>query len=90
MNTQTIIALFKADIGVSHVLRDSYYTNMIEASIKELEAKGVILDDTIEDQMLVSDYTAWQYRHRAENVELARNIQLRIRNRIVKKRSGIN
>lgn len=87
MDTTTILALLKADLGVSHTMRDSYYNNMIEAAIKELEAKGIALDNSIEDQMLVSDYTAWQYRHRTEDVQLARNIDLRIKNRIVKARS---
>ena len=91
MNIETVLVLFKSDIGVSHRLRDPYFEKLIAAAHVELEKKGLTLDcDSIEDQMLIADYAAWQYRHRAENVGLARNVELRIRNRIVKERSSIN
>ena len=79
-----IVSLFKTDIGIKSDSRDSYYTSVVQASMDELESKGIQLEDTVADMMLVSDYAAYCYRHRAENVAMSKNLTLRIRNRIIK------
>jgi hypothetical protein len=80
--------MFKIDLGISHNVRDAYFNNFLLACQKELEEKKIILDLTlIEDIMLLSDYASWNYRNRTENVELAKNLQLRIRNRIMRERA---
>ena len=43
---------------------DDYLMVRIEAAIKELEGTGIVLSDSMEDLMLVTDYTVWQYQNR--------------------------
>lgn len=85
---EQILILFKIDLGITHTLRDAYFIKFLGASKIEIESKGISIDlmDT-EDQMLLSDYATWKYRKRQEDAGMPRNIQLRIRNRIVKERS---
>jgi hypothetical protein len=83
----TILNLLKIDLGITHNLRDAFFIKLIQGSIQEIERRGIKLDDTkAEDQMLVSDYAAWSYRKRQEDVPLANNIQHRLRNRIIEER----
>lgn len=82
-----VLILFKLDLGISHNLRDTYFYATLNSSKSELEKKGIILDlNDIEDQMLLSDYSTWKYRKRTEDVPLSKNLDYRIKNRIVKSR----
>lgn len=82
------LELLKLDLGVKNTSKDTYYNSLLAAAKKELERKGITLDDgSVEDAMLISDYAAWCYRKREENVPLPVNLQLRIRNRIVSARA---
>lgn len=91
MDTTIILTLLKIDLGIIHTARDSYFISLIEATIKEIKRKGIILDgESVDDQMLVADYAAWNYRKRQEDTGLPHNINLRLRNRIARKRSETN
>ena len=84
----TVLALFKIDIGITHTLRDTFFASLLMAAKLEIEEKGITLDLTsVEDQILLSDYAAWKYRKRQEDVGISQNLLFRIRNRIVKARS---
>ena len=84
---ETILNLFKIDLGVTHSLRDAYFISLIKTTVAEIERRGITLDtNKTEDQMLVSDYAAWTYRKRQEDAPLANNIQHRLRNRIIEER----
>ena len=83
----TVLTLFKHDLGITHNLRDEFFLSIVNASKLELERKGITLDlNSIDDKMLISDYAAYNYRNRIANVPLSMNLQLRIRNRIIKSR----
>lgn len=91
MDISIILALFKIDLGITHTARDDYFTKLIEGTINEIERRGIKLNsENVDDQMLVTDYAAWTYRKRQENIPLPYNIQLRLRNRIVGERSVID
>lgn len=80
--------LLKNDLGIIHTKRDEYYYALLHSVNKELSERGIHLDmENIEDQMLLSDYAAWKYRNREKNVELAKNLKIRIMNRKVKGRA---
>ena len=82
----TCLSLFKLDMGITHNLRDTLFTNLIESSTIELEKMGVNLSSvTVEDTQLIVDYSAWMYRKRQEDVGLPRNLQFRIHNRVIQK-----
>lgn len=86
---ETVLSLLKIDIGITHTLRDTFFTSLLQAAQKEIEDKGITLDLVlVEDQMLLSDYAAWKYRKRQEDVGLPQNLLFRIRNRVVKERSN--
>jgi hypothetical protein len=83
----TIINLLKLDLGIQHSLRDAFFIQLVKGTIGEIEKRGITLDlNKASDQMLVSDYSAWVYRKRQEDVPLANNIQTRLRNRIIEER----
>lgn len=85
---ETVLQLLKLDLGISSDSRDTFFNAYIEAARCEIERKGFEIKlDEVEDQILLSDYTAWKYRKRTEDVPLANNLKKRIVDRIVKARS---
>jgi S-adenosylmethionine synthetase len=84
---ETLLNLLKLDLGITHNLRDAFFISLINATIKEIERRGITVDQqSADDQMLVVDYACWTYRKRQEDIPLANNIQHRLRNRIIKER----
>lgn len=84
---QTLLNLLKIDLGITHNLRDAFFLQSLQSSIKEIERRGITLNQKqADDQMLIVDYTAWAYRKRQEDLPLANNIQHRLRNRIISER----
>lgn len=84
----TVLMLFKQNLGITHELRDEFFLSVVNASAKELERKGIVLDlFSVDDQILISDYAVYNYHNRFANVPLSQNLQLRIRNRIIKNRA---
>lgn len=83
----TLLTLLKIDLGITHTLRDSFFLDLLTAAMQEIERRGITLDILrTDDAVLVVDYALWTYRNRQENVELSRNIQHRLRNRIIEER----
>ena len=83
----TLLHLFKIDMGITHTMRDAFFISLLDATIDEIERRGITLNKAAaDDQMLIVDYAAWTYRKRQENIPLANNIQHRIRNRIIQER----
>jgi len=89
MNTTLLancLQLLKLDLGITHDLRDTYFTNSLKTAEIELTKMGVDLtSSTVEDTQLIVDYAVWQYRKRQEDVGLSRNLKFRINNRIIQK-----
>jgi hypothetical protein len=87
---QTVLTLLKIDLGISHDKKDTFLQQKIEESMEELKRKGVEIDlESSDDVMLLSDFTAWEYRHRTENIPLAKNLDLRIKNRKTRRRANV-
>jgi len=87
MNTDTILALTKARLGISSTVRDSYITAIINSVIKELEdEKGIILDETNTNYlMFVVDYATWRYQSRDSDTGMPRHLQYRLHNLFIHK-----
>jgi hypothetical protein len=84
---ETLLNLLKIDLGITHNLRDAFFTKLLEGTLKEIQRRGITPNlNSADDQMLICDYAAWAYRKRSEDVPLASNIQHRLRNRIIKER----
>lgn len=86
---ETVLPLFKNDLGISFNTMDEYFIKFLSSRQSELEDKGIILDaEKIDDVFLLTDYAAWMYRKRTADVPLAENLKCRIRNRIIKNRAS--
>lgn len=87
MNTDTILALTKARLGISSTVRDSYITAIINSVIKELEdEKGIVLDlDNTNHLMFVVDYATWRYQSRDSDTGMPRHLQYRLHNLFIHK-----
>lgn len=83
------LKLLKLDLGIAHSKRDDYFSALLSSVQKELERKGVILDlSAFDDLILLTDYAAWQYRNRESGAVLPNNLRLRVTNRAVKTRAA--
>lgn len=72
---------------MTHNLRDAYFISLLQGCQKEIQRRGIKLDlNSADDQMLLTDYSAWSYRKRQEDAPLANNLQQRLRNRIIAER----
>ena len=86
-----VLKLLKLDLGVSTDKRDEYFNAVLESAVLELKRKGIFVDLTsADDQMLLSDYAAWQYRKRQEDVPISNNLKRRLMNRKMRNRAGGN
>ncbi len=87
MDFSVSLSLLKQDLGIVHTKRDVYLTKMLNACYNELNERGVeIYQDNIDDEMLLADFAAWKYRNRDNDVPLANNLMIRIRNKQTKGR----
>ena len=82
-----VLPLLKANLGISSGSRDDLLKKTIESTFSELIGKGIEvhsegLEKDAELIMLIVDYASWQYRNRGEGA-MPRNIQYRLRNRII-------
>jgi hypothetical protein len=92
---ETLLTLFKQDLGVTHNKRDVYFTALLNSVIGELGRKGIAIDPESaesDDLFLIVDYAAWQYRSRTltDDISIPQNLQLRIRNRKIRNRSEVS
>ncbi|PEA86644.1 hypothetical protein [Bacillus thuringiensis] len=94
MNEQmrkNLLRLLKLDLGITHDLRDTYFSQVLVSAQNEIERTGIVLGfENMDDQMLTVDYAAWTYRKRQEDIPLARNLQMRIHNRVIQKAGNEN
>lgn len=82
------LSLFKLDLGINSNIKDVYFMSLLESTRKELESRGIYLDlSLINDTMLLVDYTTWNYRNRNEDNSMPKNLEIRLMNRKVKRRT---
>ena len=83
------LKLLKLDLGIRHDKRDTYLEPLLYTAKAELDRKRIVLDlQQADDVMLLSDYAAWLYRKRQEDVPLSNNLKWRLMNRKVQVRAG--
>lgn len=87
----TCLSLFKLDMSITHNLRDTLFSNLIQSSAMELVKMGIDLSkESVEDIQLIVEYSTWMYRKRQEDIGLPRNLQFKIHNRVIQKAGGVN
>ena len=66
-NKVIVLGLVKARLNrlASDTALDPYLTSRIEAAASELEGAGIhLVDNDPEDEVLLADFTVWQYNNR--------------------------
>ena len=99
MNTETVLQLVKARLGITTNVRDSYIEAIVQGVITELEdVQGLVLDDANPYHlMFVVDYATWRYQSVREPgkdpagrvpLSMPRHLQFRLHNLVIKQRAG--
>lgn len=93
MNTETVLQLVKARLGITTNVRDSYIEAIVQGVITELkDAQGLVLDGANPYHlMFVVDYSTWRYQSVAEPAHspgktplaMPRHLQYRLHNLII-------
>ena len=94
MNTETVLQLVKARLGITTNVRDSYIEAIVQGVITELEdVQGLVLDGANPYHlMFVVDYSTWRYQsvREPENapsgrvpLSMPRHLQFRLHNLMV-------
>lgn len=79
-----ILALVKARLGITTVVRDTYLKAIIGGIIKELETiQGIVVDETNQAHlMFIADYTEYRYSNK-DNPIMPRHLQFRLHNLMI-------
>ena len=85
MNTETVLQLVKARLGITTNVRDSYIEAIVQGVITELEdEKGLVLDGANPYHlMFVVDYATWRYQNRDSEGAMPRHLQFRMHNLVI-------
>jgi len=85
MNTETVLQLVKARLGITTNVRDSYIEAIVQGVITELEdAQGLVLDGANPYHlMFVVDYSTWRYQNRDSEGAMPRHLQFRLHNLMI-------
>ena len=85
MNTETVLQLVKARLGITTNVRDSYIEAIVQGVITELEdEKGLVLDGANPYHlMFVVDYATWRYQNRDSEGAMPRHLQFRLHNLMI-------
>ena len=92
VNIDTALMLIKTRLNrmPKDTTLDMYFTARVQAAEQELEATGIVLNDTAADMMLVVDYTVWQYQNRDHERGMPDWLRLRRRERWLQQRRPEN
>lgn len=90
IDTNQALALVKTRLNrlQTDTVLDPYFTARINAAVQELEGSGIRLTDSVEDLLLVVDYTVWQYQNRDSAETMPPWLRLRRRERWVREGVG--
>lgn len=85
MNTETILGLVKAKLGISTTVRDTYLQAIINGVVTELEdEQGLTLDSSNPYHLIfVVDYITWRYESKDKDGGMPRHLQYRLHNLII-------
>ena len=84
MNAEDIYESLKVDLGEFYpsVERETFLNNMISAAASMIEREGIVLSDTVEDNLLVGMYAAYLVRKRATVEPMPRMLRWALNNRL--------
>lgn len=83
-STYIVLSIVKARLNrlASDTTLDPYLISRIEAAASELEGKGIhLVDNDMEDQVMLADFTVWQYGNRDKPGGMPDWLRLKLRER---------
>lgn len=91
MDTNTILQLVKARLGITSPVRDTYLTAIVEAVKHELtDEKGILLEANNPNHlMFVVDLAAWRYESKDNTGAMPRHLQYRLHNLVIHNGGGV-
>lgn len=90
MDTNTILQLVKARLGITSPVRDTYLTAIVEAVKHELtDEKGILLEANNPNHlMFVVDLATWRYESKDNTGAMPRHLQYRLHNLVIHNGGG--
>lgn len=84
MNAEDIYESLKVDLGEFYpsVEREAFLKNIIFAAASMIKREGIVLSDTVEDNLLVGMYAAYLVRKRATVEPMPRMLRWALNNRL--------
>ena len=91
MDTNTILQLVKARLGITSPVRDTYLTAIVEAVKHELtDEKGILLEAINPNHlMFVVDLATWRYESKDNTGAMPRHLQYRLHNLVIHNGGGV-
>ncbi len=91
MDTNTILQLVKARLGITSPVRDTYLTAIVEAVKHELtDEKGILLEANNPNHlMFVVDLATWRYESKDNTGAMPRHLQYRLHNLVIQNGGGV-
>lgn len=84
-----ILKLLKTDLQISATAYDDYLKEIINLAKESIEAEGIVINGTREDNMLIEMYAAHLYRKRKENQnEMPRMLRWQLNNKLFNQKAG--
>lgn len=84
------LKLLKADLGILHnKLDQDVLEPRIKSAKEEIEREGIKIDmNNISHVIVVTDYAAWLYRKRTQDVPFPRSLRFRMNNLLFSQKGG--
>ncbi|MBR1540696.1 MAG: phage head-tail connector protein [Clostridia bacterium] len=83
------LKMLKSDLRILHDKEDEYLNFRISAAKKEIEREGIKLDlDEVDHVLIVSDYAAWLYRKRSQEIAFPQNLRTRMNKLLISQKAG--
>ena len=91
MTNGDLLAMTKSNLQIIGTTWEDYLTNLIEASTREIEREGIVLDQTqIDDCNLIVMYTSYLYRKRNDDGPMPRMLRYALNNHLFAQKGGGN
>lgn len=88
MDKNKKLEILKIDLEISGTIRDEYLSNIIDLAEAAIEREGITLANTVEDGMLVVEYSAFLYRKRKnDEYSMPRHLRYMLNNRLLSEKA---
>lgn len=91
MDTTTMLAQLKVDLGITTDAYDNRLTQYLAAAAGQIAREGITLDSSQDDDMLLQVmYAAWMWRRRDSGEGMPRMLRYQMNNRLFQEKVTTN